>query len=151
MSDSERILKLVDAYKGDKGGQAGEAALNQLLAASDEELGYLFFPSEKSKWEAAAEILYRIGFPRLTTRIPQLLEWFQDLNWPGIDVITNLLRNVSHEELLMQMEKAVRIAHAEEDEQWIGGLKRLTLTLGLDADRFSDPLLTADLLKNVFY
>jgi hypothetical protein len=151
MSNAERILKLVEAFKSDKGGQAGEAALNQLLAASDEELGYLFFSSEKSKWEAAAEILYRIGFPRLAARIPQLLEWFQDLNWPGINFITDLLRNTSHEELLMQMEKAVRIAYAEEDEQWMGGLKHLTLALGLEVNKFSDRLLTATLLQNNFY
>jgi hypothetical protein len=34
MGNSERILKLVEAFKSGKGGQAGEAALSQLLAAS---------------------------------------------------------------------------------------------------------------------
>ena len=69
MGNAERILELIEEFKNDKGGKAGETALSQLLAASDEELGYLFFPSEKSKWEAAGEILNRIGFPRLATRI----------------------------------------------------------------------------------
>lgn len=61
------------------------------------------------------------------------------------------LRNASHEELLMQLEKAVRIAYTEKDEQWTGGLKHLTLALGLDANKFSDPRLTTTLLQNNFY
>jgi len=151
MDDKERILALVDTYQRDKGGAAGNAALGELLAASEDELGYLFFPPVKALWKPAAEILSKVGFPRLETRIPRLLEWFQDLNWPGIDTVIDLLRKAPQDRLLEQLESAASAAHAEEDEQWLGGLKRLALALGLEIEKFTGPVLAKALLKNDFY
>ena len=117
----------------------------------EEELGYLFFPHEKVLWEPAAETLSMIGFPRLEARIPQLLEWFQDLNWPGVDIVISLLRRAPQDRLLKQMESAVGAACADGDEQWLGGLKRLALTLGIGIEKFTNPVLGEALLKNDFY
>jgi hypothetical protein len=151
MDDKERILALVDTYRRDKGGETGEVALSELLAAGEQKLGYLFFPNEKALWEPAAEILSMVGFPRLEGRIPQLLEWFQDLNWPGIDIVINLLRRAPRDVLLTQLESAASAAHAQGDDQWLGGLKRLALDLKLEIEKFADPVLAEALLKNDFY
>jgi hypothetical protein len=151
MDSKVHVLELVDAYRRNKGGEAGKAALAELLKAGDEELGYLFFPPEKTLWEPAAEILDKIGFPRLEARISQLLEWFQDLNWPGIDIVIDLLRKAPQDGLLKQLESAASAAYADGDEQWLGGLKRLALVLGLEAGKFADPVLAEALLKNDFY
>jgi hypothetical protein len=37
----------------------------------------------KALWENEAGILKNIGYPKNKYTIPGLLEWLQDLNWPG--------------------------------------------------------------------
>lgn len=111
----------------------------------------MFFPHGKALWEPAAEILSKVGFPRLEVRIPRLPEWFQDFNRPGIDIAIELLRMAPRDQLSKQMESAASAAHAEGDEQWLGGLKKPALALGLEIEKFADPGLEKALLKNDFY
>lgn len=68
-----------------------------------EDLSLLILPDangkSKSVWENCARALYEISDDRLEKYLPLLLEWLQDLNWPGSLIILNRLKSFSGEKL----------------------------------------------------
>jgi hypothetical protein len=72
-------------------------AISQLIGLEDSKLHLLLQPVSKSYWSNAAIVLKRIGYPRVKSIIPELLEWIQDMNWPGAQEIADLLITVDDE------------------------------------------------------
>ena len=59
-----------------------------------DDLSILVKPIDKAHWDNAAMILRDIGYPRIHNILPNLLEWTQDLNWPGSRIIAELLASI---------------------------------------------------------
>lgn len=67
-----------------------EVVIEKLTSVQDNQISTLI----KYYDENAAEVLKRIGWPRVRNIIPQLLEWLQDINRPGSSVIADLLVSI---------------------------------------------------------
>lgn len=94
-----------------------------LLASQDS-------PCNKNCWYNAAIVLKEIGYPRNKEAIPYLMNWFQDLNWPGVKTIVELLRKVGIEEVV-HIKTAMEKAIVNKDEIWVEGLEYLAQELGI--------------------
>lgn len=101
-------------------------AVDQLL---DLDAGHLHLLLRSSLgtdyWAIAAQMLRRIGYPRVRGIIPDLLEWLQDMNWPGAQDIFGLLLSVDDDTLLANLKLALIKAKDENDEVWIWYLRTL--------------------------
>ena len=73
------------------------------LARDLDDLSLLILPcangESKAVWENCARALYEISDDRLEKYLPSLLEWLQDLNWPGALIILDRLKNFSGKKL----------------------------------------------------
>jgi hypothetical protein len=145
------ITDLLIRIRDTNGDSLSEEELRKVLSREEGDLAELFFPADKNLWEASALVLGQIGFPRLNRFIPSCLEWYQDLNWPGIGTITELLKQADPSLVLKHSEESTRIAVADQDEQWLGGLKHLMAKLNLNPARFHDPALAQALIRSDFY
>lgn len=65
------------------------------LARNLDDLSLLILPcangESKGIWENCARVLYEMSDERLEKYLPSLLEWLQDLNWPGALIILDRL------------------------------------------------------------
>ena len=99
------------------------------LAKQVEDLSLLIQPpASPSVWEKCAEILSEKGEDELQPYLPSLLEWLQDLNWPGAWLILNRLKSYSGRKLKKPFVDCVIIAiHSgdTEDSMWLDFLAEL--------------------------
>lgn len=81
-----------------------------------------------SIWENCARAVYEISDDRLQPYLPSLLEWIQDLNWPGALTILERLKVFSGEKLKKPFVKFVVAAiqlKNEEGLKWLDNLSEL--------------------------
>lgn len=64
-------------------------------------------PAEPSVWEHCAKILCEKTDVELEPYLDELLEWLQDLNWPGALIIVERLKVFSGEKLKKPLENAI--------------------------------------------
>lgn len=110
-------------------------AMKKLECLDDLNLALLAHQSNdlchKYCWENAAKVLKNIGYPRIKSVLPYLMEWFQDINWPGVMTIVEILRNIEPLELLPFIEDAAHKAILDKDETWDFGIVYLINAIGL--------------------
>ena len=75
--------------------------------------------------------------------IDGLLYLFQDLSWPGSEKSMSLLKKIPKEVLLPYLEKTLKEADKENDDNWLGNLKILIKYHSLTKDDFKN----IDLIK----
>ncbi|QKS44990.1 DUF5071 domain-containing protein [Paenibacillus cellulosilyticus] len=73
-----------------------ERAIEQLLFIKDRDMHLLLQPNGKDLWDGAAEVITRFGYPRIKIIIPMMLEWLQDMNWPGSERIAQVLNSIGN-------------------------------------------------------
>lgn len=102
------------------------------LAKELEDLSLLILPDangkSKSVWENCARALYEISDDRLEKYLPLLLEWLQDLNWPGALIILERLKNFSGEKLKLPFTNCFTYAKGlnnAEGQIWLDYLSEL--------------------------
>ena len=79
-------------------------------------------PAPPSVWEYCAEILSEKSDVALEPYLDKLLEWLQDINWPGAFTIVNRLKIFSGEKLKQSLENAIAESNKmpnEERLRWI--------------------------------
>ncbi len=116
-------------------------AMNKLKNVNEEEAILLARQSElcsKFCWHNAALVLKDVGYPRIRLAIPYLLEWFQDMNWPGVSTIQDILKTIDSPVLLPHLKTAAEKAVSERDSVWCYWLVRLFNELNVDASTFLD-------------
>ena len=86
----KNIDELLENMRWDKPDVIRDNALRELLSISDSQIPELI----RYKDEEAAKVLLRLGYPRVQNVLGQLLEWLQDINWPGAQEIAELLVSV---------------------------------------------------------
>ncbi|WP_052416753.1 DUF5071 domain-containing protein [Paenibacillus sp. FSL R5-0912] len=112
----EDINILIQKLDWDTPVEGRENAIKKLQYVNDDELHLLLQPLSKGHWDGAAEVILNIGYPRVKSILPELLIWIQDLNWPGADKVSRLLREIG--DPLIPYIKNVFI-HNSDDREWI--------------------------------
>jgi hypothetical protein len=93
-----------------------EEAMKKLQYIRDEDLHLLLQPISKEYWDGAAETVIRLGYPRVKSILPGLLEWIQDRNWPGAGEIADFLLEIG--DPMIPYVKDVLNQHSE-DQEWV--------------------------------
>ncbi|WP_239616865.1 DUF5071 domain-containing protein [Cohnella mopanensis] len=91
-------------------------AIESLLLIEDKDMHLLLQPLDKGVWDGAAEVIVRLGYPRVNVILPGLLVWLQDLNWPGAMRIADFLSEIG--DPIVPHVRDVLKKH-KEDEVWI--------------------------------
>lgn len=86
---------------------------------------------DKGIWENSARILAQKSDEELKKYIPKLLEWLQDINWPGAIIILNRLKKIDGKLLIKDFEMAIKKAREEEEVNWIYSLSHLLENVSL--------------------
>lgn len=92
------------------------SAIETLLLIEDQDIHLLLQPLGKGLWDGAAEVITKLGYPRIKVILPGLLEWLQDMNWPGAAQIADLIREIG--DPIVPYIKTV-LKHHKDDEVWI--------------------------------
>ena len=103
----------------------------------------------KSVWENCAKILVDKPDKVLNPYLFRLLEWIEDINWPGALIILERLKNFTETEMLsFSVKEIVRIASATNNHIWLGSLSEL-----LDNDKLKEklPKDILDVLQNHYH
>lgn len=128
-----------------------EACMKELLKVSDKEAILLADQSNeicsKPCWNNAAIILKEIGYPRNRLALPYLMYWFQDVNWPGVPTIIELLKEIDTEILIPYMKNAMEKALVDNDDLWAFGLIYLLKELNISQCHFEEDNLFTELFK----
>lgn len=85
-------------------------------------------PAEPSVWECCAKIIYEKTDLELEPYLMKLLEWIQDLNWPGAVTVLNRLQLFSGEKLkqpfISSVECAIKL-NTLDGKMWLRYLSEL--------------------------
>ncbi|MEK3717633.1 DUF5071 domain-containing protein [Paenibacillus sp. FSL R7-0333] len=112
----EGIQALIQKLDWDTPEAEQAEAIHKLQDIRDDELHLLLQPLGKGYWDGAAEVIVRLGFPRVKPILPGLLQWIQDMNWPGSRRIAPLLRE-SGDPLIPYIQEVFR--NHSQDEEWM--------------------------------
>ena len=89
------------------------------LAGNIHSLSVFIMPIESTLlWENCAKILIKKQDEELELYYPELLEWLQDMKWPGADLIYDRLVNVSNEYFTNAYEYCLLLAKQTQDHPW---------------------------------
>ena len=120
---AEKILQMLNWKNDDATKEKGRQ-----LAAQLTDLSCLMQPiNDKSTWEDCAMVLAEKSDLVLVPYLDELLEWLQDLNWPGTFIIIDRLKIFSADLLLEPFLQAVSKTanRAEDDNEWLDNLSIL--------------------------
>lgn len=127
MDHIEKILDMLNWHQPEEVQQQGI-----ILAASVKDLTPFLQPvnakHNKNVWENCAMILITRSDEELVPYLPRLLEWLQDLNWPGALIILDRLKIFSGEKLkrpFMELFVYANSLHNEEGLMWLDSLSDL--------------------------
>ena len=102
-------------------------------------------PSDPSVWEQCASIIYKKSDTELEPYLDELLEWLQDLNWPGAITIAERLKKFSGEKLKKPVENAIAKSNKMTEHErmmWLNYLSEL-LENNILAANLSEEALTS--------
>ncbi len=90
---------------------------------TDDDIGILILPFLRQDcWENCAKLISKIEDERLSSFLPQLLEWYKDLSWPGIEIIDKRIRRFPPNMLQAALTNVLCKAKNEGDEEWYENL-----------------------------
>ncbi|MEK4513730.1 DUF5071 domain-containing protein [Paenibacillus sp. FSL H8-0122] len=112
----EDIHALIQKLDWDTSEAEQAEAIHKLQDIQDEELRLLLQPLGKEYWDGAAEVIVKLGYPSVKPILPGLLEWIQDMNWPGAGRIAPLLREIG-DPLIPYIQDVFR--NHSQDEEWM--------------------------------
>lgn len=97
----------------------------------------LLQPGNKDCWENAAKVLFKLGYPKIKEVIPGLLRWLQDINWPGSNIVMEILVTIPKDVLIPYLEDAVIEALNGHDEIWVESLSYFLEQFDLKENNFT--------------
>ena len=96
----------------------------EIISIAEKHPMWLITPtSDKSIWNTCAKILIELKYEIIKKNLPHILEYYQDINWPGADVITRYLTNIPKEDLIVAITEVLPLA--ANDDFWLFGLVSL--------------------------
>jgi hypothetical protein len=124
---SKHIEKYISNLSWNKRRIVQQKAIDELIKM-DGSQWFLVLPRRnynKDLWENAAIVLSKKEFDQIEGILVDLFYWFQDLNWPGVDIILNLLKRIPKEAFEKALSKARIIAETLEDYEWLSNLDHI--------------------------
>jgi len=123
--DIDDILKMLDWNNDLETQQKGRCIAKRIKC-----LGIFVQPMDKqfnkNIWENCAMILSEKEDELLTPYIFQLLDWLQDLNWPGSIIILERLQEYrNYYKLTRAIENRIVVANALGEKSWLANLAEL--------------------------
>lgn len=112
----ENISSLIEKLSWNLSEEEKKDVINKLQYIKDEDLHLLVQPISKDYWDGAAETVIRLGYPRVKSILSGLLEWIQDINWPGAGEIAVFLLEIG--DPMIPYVKDVLNQHSD-DEEWV--------------------------------
>lgn len=95
----------------------------RLLAKKELSIGQMIQPltpkHNKNVWENCAIIISDFNDGELEPHLVRLLEWLQDMNWPGANIIFKRLLEMPFDMLEMPYNIVLTIAKKNDDKAWI--------------------------------
>lgn len=113
-------------------------AKEKLKHMDNDQLPMLLFPHGKSCWDGAAEVITEIGLPRIHGIMPGVMEWLQDMNWPGAKIIFDYLEKQSKETMLPHIQQALHKANEQNDQMWLYWMMYLMENMQIRGEDFQD-------------
>lgn len=118
------------------------------LASKVKDLNFLIMPpASPLVWENCAGALYKMSDDKLEKYLPSLLEWLQDLNWPGALKISDRLKIFSGEKLKKPLIDCVSYADSLNNEEGLRWLDYLSELLDNEDLKAKLPNLTIEKLQ----
>ncbi|MBI9008756.1 MAG: DUF5071 domain-containing protein [Tenericutes bacterium] len=93
----------------------------QKLIKIDYSQWYLILPKRiypKKLWENAAKVLKGKKNKEIKSMTLDMFHWLKDLNWPGVEIIIEILQKLPIKELKIFVSKAILIADITGDDEW---------------------------------
>ncbi len=78
--------------------------------------------NHKISWKNCAQIFIKIGYPKNSLYINDLLMWLKDMNWPGAEEIFDYLAQMPKKDMMKYFENALKNAISSKDEDWVYSL-----------------------------
>lgn len=125
MTDSNTILRDFD---WNKPVEIQNDALNRSLQVEDISIFIQPHTDEYNKnvWENCAKALAMRSDSQLEKHLIPLLEWLQDMNWPGAEIIAERLNSFSDKtELKASYDICVNKAMLSDDTDWLYWLSKI--------------------------
>ncbi len=114
MSDIDRIFEMLYWDNDEETQRLGIEEAKRIKY-----LSVLIQPIEsKSIWENCAKVLADKSDAELCPYLPNLLEWLQDLNWPGAQLIYDRLTELSKKDIKNPLSECLSLAEARGDKPW---------------------------------
>lgn len=116
-----------------------EFKISYQIALDSRDLLFLFQPqSYPYAWESCAQIIAQHADDELIPYVKQMLEWIEDLNWMGAEIIFERLKAMEPHKLKKPYLRALQAALTDDNEEWLSYLSGLYPTMQnvLDNDKF---------------
>ena len=95
------------------------ANIAKLQPVNEADISSLILPFRKKDcWKNCAILLSTIDNSRLAAFLPQIFEWYKDMNWPGFDIISERIKTFPNDQICNAVHIAVKRAVAENDMEW---------------------------------
>ena len=123
MCSIDEIMKMLDWNNSIETQQKGIE-----LAKDIQSINAFVLPMNPSKsvWENCAKILSAKPDEVLQPYLSRLLEWIEDINWPGALIILQRLKDFSEVKMLVfSVKESVRIAYATNNLIWLNSIAEL--------------------------
>lgn len=128
MHQIDKIMEMLDWNKS-----KFEQVKGIELAMQIEEITPFIQPGwHKPVWDNCAIILSRKSDFELQPYLTELLEWLQDMNWPGSFVILDRLKIFSSDTLIEPFLECINKATQNKDEEWLYNLTELVQNYNLN-------------------
>jgi len=116
--DREKIIQMMDWHQNiDIQSYAVRKAME------DSNIEYWIQPRYyKYSWENCAKVIASKDDLSLLGYLPKILEWLQDMNWPGALIILERLKKFNPILLKNDLEKTILIANQRTEIEWLEAL-----------------------------
>lgn len=107
-----------------------EKAIEELSKLPVDSIKYLIQPNGKEYWHNAAIVIKNIIERNKISHqeeeiISSLMEWTEDLNWPGTSTIIECLKILPQNLVEKMIQNSLRIAKENKDNCWIESLNEI--------------------------
>ena len=76
--------------------------------------------------EGCARVINNKSDKEIITALPELFVWFQDLNWPGGDIVAARLKKIPYFKIEKYVNETIIKAQQKNDDEWVKWLSCLT-------------------------
>lgn len=93
--------------------------IDYILHSTDFDLKRLILPLyDKSLYDKSVRIICKLDDQKIISMLPDLLEWFEDMNWPGTTLLAERLNAIPRKNIEPYLQIALKKASDKSDEIW---------------------------------